>query len=148
MTALLITLLALFAPKQHVTVAPSTNPATGKPGAKVSLFVDVMPDPGIHVYAPGAKGYQSITLTLASSAGFAGGKVAYPKPETLFFEPLNETVPVYQKPFRLTEAITIAKSAKAGTKLTIVGTVDYQACDDRVCFIPASLPVNWTVDVK
>ena len=148
MVACFVALLALLAPRQHIAAAPSASAASAKPGAKVSLFVDVVPDRGIHVYAAGAKGYQSITLTLTSSAGFTGGKVTYPKSETLFFEPLNETVPIYQKPFRLTEEITIAKSAKAGTKLTVAGTVDYQACDDRVCFIPASLPVSWTVDVK
>jgi hypothetical protein len=148
MVAFFFALLALLAPRQHIAIAPSASAASVKPGAKVSLFVDVMPDAGIHVYAPGAKDYQPITLTLAAHDGVALGKVVYPKSEMVFFEPLNETVAVYQKPFRITEEITIAKSARIGTKLTVAGKVNYQACDDKVCFIPASLPVSWTIDVK
>src|SRR6187551_2298518 len=41
------------APK-HLRVATSASAADAAPRAKVSLFVDVTPAPGIHVYAPGA----------------------------------------------------------------------------------------------
>ena len=29
--------------------------------------------------------------------------------------------------------------------LTIKGTLRYQACDDKVCFRPTNVPVEWTV---
>ena len=32
--------------------------------------------------------------------------------------------------------------------LTVAGIVDYQACDDVICFKPAVLPVTWTVAVE
>jgi DsbC/DsbD-like thiol-disulfide interchange protein len=146
MAALLFTLLAIVAPKQHITVATSPSPASARAGAKVSLFLDVAPDPGIHVYAPGATDYQAIAVTIDPQASVTIGKLVYPKSETLLFD--GESVPVFQKPFRLTEELTIAKSAKPGTKLTVTGTIAYQACDDKVCFIPASLAVSWTIDVK
>jgi DsbC/DsbD-like thiol-disulfide interchange protein len=146
MAALLATLFTLLVPKQHIAVAPTVSPTTVKAGAKVSLFVDVMPDAGIHVYAPGAKDYQPIAVTITPRAEVTIGQTVYPKSEMWSFD--GESVPVFQKPFRLTREVTIAKSAKAGTKLTVTGRVDYQACDDRVCFIPASLPVSWTIDVK
>ena len=97
-------------------------------------------------YAPGAKDYQPISVAIAPHADVTIGRVVYPKSEMLVFE--GESVPVFQKAFRLTQDVTIAKSTKPGTKLTVVGKVDYQACDDKVCFIPASLPVSWTIDVK
>ena len=31
---------------------------------------------------------------------------------------------------------------------TLTGTVKYQACDDRVCFPPQSIPLSWTIGVK
>jgi hypothetical protein len=34
------------------------------------------------------------------------------------------------------------------TTLTISGTFEYQACDDKVCFAPQSIPLNWTIGVK
>ena len=60
----------------------------------------------------------------------------------------DERVPVFQKPFRLTQDATIDKSAKSGSTLTIPGTVNFQACDDKVCYPPEKVAVSWTVAVK
>jgi DsbC/DsbD-like thiol-disulfide interchange protein len=146
MAALLFTLLAMLAPRQHLAVATSASPTMAKPGTKVSLVLDVVPDPGIHVYAPGAKDYQPIAITIEPRGDVTLGRVVYPKSEMLSFD--GDSVPVFQKSFRLTADATIAKATRPGTKLKIVGKVDYQACDDKVCFIPASVPVSWTIDVK
>src|ERR1017187_8332792 len=35
------------------------------PGNRFSLVLEIKPGPGVHVYAPGAKGYRAIALTLA-----------------------------------------------------------------------------------
>jgi hypothetical protein len=32
--------------------------------------------------------------------------------------------------------------------LTLSGTLDYQACDDRLCFEPVSVPLSFTLEVK
>jgi hypothetical protein len=32
--------------------------------------------------------------------------------------------------------------------LSITGTLEYQACDDRVCFLSKSVPVTYTVKVR
>ena len=34
------------------------------------------------------------------------------------------------------------------TSLTIKGRFEYQACDDKVCFTPQSVPLSWTLGVK
>src|SRR5258707_9039255 len=39
-----------------------------------------------------------------------------------------------QKPFRLTQDVTVDRSAKPGSTVVVAGTVSYQACDDKVCF--------------
>jgi hypothetical protein len=31
--------------------------------------------------------------------------------------------------------------------MTIKGSLDYQACDDRMCYLPASVPFQWTLTV-
>ena len=135
------------APKPgHATILPSPLEVNGAAGAKLALFVDVTPKPGIHVYAPGSKDYIPITVKLNPQAEVKLGKVAYPKSEMMSFA--DEKVPVFQKPFRLTQDITLDKSAKPGSTVTVSGTVSYQACDDRVCYPPESAPVSWTVLVK
>jgi Disulphide bond corrector protein DsbC len=137
----------LLAPVHHIAVTATSTAPTVKPGATVSLFVDVLPNDGIHVYAPGATDYQPIGLKLDAS-DVAAGKLVYPKSETLTIPETGEKIPVYNKAFRLTQPVTVSRSAKPGTKIVVSGVVQYQACDDRVCFRPAELPVSWTLDVK
>jgi DsbC/DsbD-like thiol-disulfide interchange protein len=149
--ALIIGLLAQLigsAPKPgHATITPSPAEVNGKPGERLSLFVDVQPKPGIHVYAPGSgEFYIPITVKVNPQTLLKAGKVAYPKSETMIFA--DEKVAVFEKPFRLTQDVTLDKSLKPGATVVVTGTVNYQACDDKVCFPPESAPVSWTVLVK
>jgi DsbC/DsbD-like thiol-disulfide interchange protein len=131
---------------RHATIAATPAGMSGAVGAKIALFVDVTPKTNIHVYAPGSKDYIPITVKLEPQPQVKFGKVTYPKAETMTFA--DEKVPVFQKPFRLTQDATVDKSAKPGSTLTITGTVHFQACDDRVCYPPEAVPVSWSVAVK
>ena len=145
-TALAAQLIAPAPKAGHASILPSPAEVSGVAGGKLSLFVDVTPKPGIHVYAPGTQDYIPITVKLNAQPEIKAGKVAYPKSETMIFA--DEKVPVFQKPFRLTQDVTLDKSAKPGSTVTVSGTVNYQACDDRVCYAPESAPVSWTIMVK
>jgi len=135
------------APKPgHATIVAAPAGVSGAAGTKLSLFVDVTPKPGMHVYAPGNADYIPITVKLNPAAEIKAGKVAYPKSEVMTLA--DEKVSVFQKPFRLTQDVTLEKSAKAGSTIAVAGTVQYQACDDRVCYPPESAPVTWAVTVK
>jgi len=129
-----------------ITTPPATAGAAA--GEKVSLVVEMTPNPGIHVYAPGAKDYLPVKLTVKPQADIKVGKLTYPKSEMVHFAALNETVPVYHKPFKLLQDVTLAKPAKSGSTLAVAGTLEVQACDDQVCFVPESVPVSWTVTIK
>ena len=124
------------------------------PGNRFSLVFDVTPHAGMHVYAPGAPGYRTISVTIAPQPFVQVQPLVYPKSEIYFFRPLNERVPVYQKPFRLVQDVRLegtpqAQAALQGKEsLTIAGSVEYQACDDKVCFNPASVPVTWTLSLR
>ena len=152
MTTVLAILLALLAGgTPHLTVATSASPTTvapARPGSTIRLFVDVIPDPKIHVYAPGAKDYLPIALEIAPAAGVTVGKLLYPKAQDLYFEPLNEHVPVFSAPFRLVQDVRIGRAAKPGQSLTLTGVLKYQACDDKICFNPVAAPLSWTVAVR
>jgi DsbC/DsbD-like thiol-disulfide interchange protein len=145
--ALLAQLLSPAPKPGHATITPSPAEVDGKAGVKVSLVVDVQPKPGLHVYAPGAgEFYIPITVKLNPRTEFKSGKLGYPKSETMVFA--DEKVAVFEKPFQLTQDVVLDKSLKAGATVVIGGTVNYQACDDKVCFPPESAPVTWTVTVK
>ena len=47
------------------------------------------------------------------------------------------------------EGTPAAQAAFRGKEsLTIEGSLDYQACDDKVCFNPVSVPLTWTMNLK
>jgi len=117
-------------------------------GGSATLWADVTPKPNIHVYASDNDGFASVKLVLTPRSGLTIGKVKYPQPELLPTPGVSNRVPVYRKLFRLAEPITVAATAKSGEEITIAGVLNYQACDDRVCYPTASLPISWTVKVK
>jgi thiol:disulfide interchange protein DsbD len=144
--ALLAQILSPNPKPSHAAIVASPADVNATAGGKLALFVDVTPKPNIHVYAPGAEFYIPITVKLNASPEIKPGKLVYPKSEVITL--LDEKVAVFQKPFRLTQDVTVDKAAKSGSKITVSGTVDYQSCDDKVCYPPESAPVTWTVTVK
>ena len=135
-----------------LTTYPS-EPAIA-PGNRFSLALDIQPHAGIHVYAPGAKSYRAIALTVAPQPFVRTLPMKYPASEIYFFKPLDERVPVYQKPFTLVQEVILegapqAQAAFRGKELlTIAGTLEYQACDDKICYTPTSIPLSWRLELR
>src|SRR5262245_22887133 len=128
-----------------VTAGPANLGVT--PGTRVMLFIDVTPNPNIHVYAPGVKDYIPISVKLEPQANVKFGKLTFPKSELVTL--LDEKVPVFQKPFRITQEVTVIGGAlKAGDTVPVKGTVEWQACDDKVCYPPEAADVTWALAVK
>ena len=113
-----------------------------KTDGSVSFVVEIEPRPGIHVYAPGADDYRVISLEIDDQSVLRPRPIRYPASETYHFLPLNETIPVYQKPFALT---LDAEPQQPREPLAVAGRLEYQACDDKVCFAPVSVPLAWTI---
>jgi len=139
---------------QHLDLRAYATDASVALGTRFSLAVDITPKPGMHVYAPGATGYTVIALNIVPQPHVRAASMRYPPSEIYFFKPLNERVPVYQKPFSLVvevvpEATAEARKALGSTKeLVIAATLDYQACDDKICYNPVSLPLSWKVGLE
>ena len=123
-------------------------------GTHLSLVLDVRPAPKVHVYAPGASSYKPVRLALDAQPGLVVRSAQWPRSEDYFFKPLNEHVPVYQRPFRIVQDVMLDPSRdgsaalKDVTSITITGTFEYQACDDAVCFPPRGIPLSWSIGVK
>ena len=123
------------------------------PGNRFSLVVEVAPNQGMHVYAPGDHTYRVISLRIDAPDFIRAHEVTYPESEIYYFEPLDERVEVYAQPFRLVQEVTIpmtqevaAMAAEPEATLTIDGALQYQACDDAICYTPVDVPVSWTLD--
>ena len=137
----------------QLEIRASASDETISAGTLFSLVLEVKPLKGMHVYAQGAKDYRAIGLRLEPAAGLKLHPMTFPRSEIYHFAPLNERVPVYRKPFKLVQELSVDMSRDGqallrGERVTIKGFVDYQACSDRVCFPPASVPVEWTFSVR
>jgi hypothetical protein len=93
-------------------------------------------------------------LSVEAQTGVVTRSAQYPPSEDYHFKPLNERVQVYQRPFRIVQDVLIDASPqgqtalKDVTTLTIKGVLAYQACDDKLCFTPQSVPLIWTVTLR
>ena len=138
----------------HLELTTWPSDAAIAPGNRFSLVLDIQPGPHIHVYAPGAKGYRVVALTIEPQPNVRVPPVQYPASQIYFYKPLNERVPVFQKPFTLVQEVILegtpqAQAALRGKdNLTLTGELDYQACDDKECFNPTSVPLSWTVALR
>lgn len=144
---------AVAADTKHLDVRATLSDTEVTPGTRIAVTVDITPKPRMHVYAPGAK-YTPVSVRIQPQPFVKTHDVVYPPSEDYFFEPLNEHAQVYSKPFRLVLDVTIGEvgdqktSGQMPSRVTLKGTLDYQACDDTVCYLAASVPLQWTVKIK
>ena len=135
---------------KYVRLRVGGTDSIAAPGHRITLTLDVMPGPKIHVYAPGQTGYISIALVMTASPDWRATPPMFPT-ATRFVDPLGERVQVYDRPFRVRQDVTLAltpslrQRATAKEPLVIAGALEYQACDDKVCYRPETIPVQWTV---
>jgi hypothetical protein len=134
---------------QHATVVGAVSTPSVAPGGTANLWADVTPKPGIHIYAAGAQEFSPVALVMVKRVGINAGTPNYPAPSApLSLKSTISDAPAYYGKFRITQPITIAKSAKSGESMVVEGRVNYQACDDRLCYPVTSEPVSWTLTVK
>jgi DsbC/DsbD-like thiol-disulfide interchange protein len=135
---------------KHLKLSYSASDSVVSAGNRISLLLNVELEPGMHVYAPGvADEYIPVDWKLPESAGLLAHPVAYPPPVKLRFAVIEETLPVYQGSFRLLRDLTIGQAQEIGPlagpdgKLSVDGSFRYQACDDKQCFPPQTVPLKW-----
>ena len=139
--------------KQLRLTAAASN-AVVTVGQRVALTLDIELKPGMHVYAPGVESYIPIDWTMKESEAATVHDASFPKSQMLNLPAINETVPVFTGSFRLTRDITVGPADKVkplldgSGRFTLEGALRYQACDDRVCYIPQNLPVKWTLQFE
>jgi DsbC/DsbD-like thiol-disulfide interchange protein len=143
----------VWATTPHLTVRTTSSDTEVTPGARISLAVEITPKAGIHVYAPGGK-YRPVAVRMQPQPFVRAHEMVYPRARTHFYQPLNEHALVYSEPFRLVQDLTVGEAAdpsarrQTPSRLTLKGALEYQACDDSVCYLPTSVPLQWTVRIK
>ena len=113
---------------------------------EVAMVVE-MSDPW-HVYAPGDE--NAYTIPIKPSLEFEGSDDSnlewiYPEPEFLRMAGEDEPAAVYGGTFILRTEITVPK--EVDKSFALVGSLYFQACDDRHCLFPSEEKAEATLQV-
>jgi peroxiredoxin len=139
----------------HLQLSMEQSDRMAVPGNLVTLTAEVRLPPDVHVYAPGTKGYKTVKLTIEPLPDFELRQANYPAAKILYLPAIKERVPVFEGSFRIRQELKVNSMAEFsgalgadGKKVTVKGTLDYQACDSKICFLPASVPVEWQLQIE
>ena len=134
----------------HLTVTSSASDDILRGGNRLSLVLEFDLKDKMHVYAPGVQGYIPVEWTMEEVEGITNYPAAYPESEMLHLPAISETVAVYQGGFRVVRDVMVGQSKEiqhllnAQGELLVKGSLRYQACDDKVCYLPKTIPLEWT----
>ncbi len=140
------------APHLQLTVGQSDR--AGVPGNLVTLTADVRLPPDVHVYAPGTQGYKPIKLVMEPLPDFEFRPATYPRSKILYLPAIKERVPVFEGSFRIRQELKVNSMAEFsnslgtdGKMVAIKAHLEYQACDSKICFLPATVPLEWQLQI-
>ena len=138
----------------HLQLSVGQSDRVAVPGNLVTLTAEVRLPPDVHVYAPGTMGYKTVKLTIDPLPDFEIRQPNYPAAKILYLPAIKERVPVFEGAFRIRQELKVNSMAEFsgalgadGKKVTVKGNLEYQACDSKICFLPARVPVEWQFQI-
>jgi peroxiredoxin len=138
----------------HLQLSVGQSDRVAVPGNLVTLTAEVRLPPDVHVYAPGTRGYKTVKLVIDSVPDFEVRQASYPPAKILYLPAIKERVPVFEGAFRIRQELKVNSMAEFsgglgadGKKVTVKGTLEYQACDSKICFLPATVPLEWQFQI-
>jgi hypothetical protein len=138
--------------REHLRVRTAASDASVSPGNRFTLFVDIEPLPGVHVYGPEVGGgYQGLTLTIDPPAHILSHAPTYPPATRLHLPWTGEVLTGYTRPIRVAMDVSLgtrlelAPVIEAGQGLRIPGMLRLQSCDNRMCWPPEAVALEWQI---
>jgi len=124
------------------------EPVVVRQGETAWATIPIIVAPGLHVNANPAASemYIPLEIILGQARGVHAGAPDYPPGVKWQLEGGEDTLLVYGGQIEIRVPITAEPKAKRGTR-ELRGTIEYQACDDRMCLLPASRPIVVPVKV-
>jgi len=139
---------ATSTPDQYISMAPPKKLAIAA-GRPALLELDFRVKEGLHVNSntPRSEFLIPTKVRFMPPTDLMVGKVVYPAGEdlALAFSP-KDKLSVYSGDFRITAQVSASRSATTGP-YTVHGELKYQACNDKSCFPPKTLPITFNVVV-
>jgi hypothetical protein len=143
--ALAAVLSAQMAPQ--LTIAPPPT-VKAKKGSTAPITVKAVLPPGFHANSNTPTDAYLIPLTLKWTNGpLQAGEISYPKASMEKYSFSDKPLSVVTGEFAITTSFKVPNDAPAGPAAEN-GTIKYQACNDRMCFPPKTLPVTVSLSIE
>ena len=140
--------------RDHVQIRTAATQAAVHPGNRLTLLVEITPAPRVHVYGPEvSSGYQGLAVTVDPQPHLTVYPARYPPARALALPWTDEVLAGYTDPVRVEIDVALgtrqelAGLLEAGQGLVLTGTCSLQTCDDRVCWPPESVRIEWRFEL-
>ena len=119
-----------------------------QPGQTVTLVLGVELPENIHVQSDKPRDPFVIPtlLTFTLPEGVTVEEITYPESTDFLLAGATEPLAVFENEFTIAVRLALDADVSPGD-IVVPGSFLYQACDDRVCFPPATAAVEWHLQV-
>ncbi len=120
-----------------------------QPGQTVTLVLRVELPENLHVQSDEPRDPFVIPtlLTFTLPEGVTVEEITYPESTDFLLEGQQEPLLVFGHDFTIQVRLALDVDVSPG-EMVLPGSFEYQACDDRVCFAPATAAVEWHIQVE
>ena len=140
--------LAQAASAPAVVTLTEPAPVTLVPGSKAEGRLAVTVKQGYHVQANPASEPNLVPLRLEMESGsrVRAARPIYPPGKPYRLAGAESDLSIYDGTFEIRLPLDAPRGAAPG-EVTLKGALHYQACNDRICLRPASVPASLVVTV-
>lgn len=130
-----------------LAVAPVPTVRTHRGSVAVVTLKAVLP-PGFHANSNTPTDTYLIPLTLKWTGGpLQSDGITYPKPSQEKYSFSDKPLSVVTGEFSISTKFKVPADAPTGASAQN-GTLRYQACNDRMCFAPKTVPVTLSLNIE
>ncbi len=130
-------------------LTPTIEQQAIRPGQTVTLVLGVELPENIHVQSDEPRDPFVIptVLTFTLPKGVTVEEITYPEATDFLLAGWEEPLTVFEHKFAIEVRLALDTDVSPG-EMVVPGSFLYQACDDRVCFAPATAAVEWHMHVE